>query len=791
MWHKIAAFIIKYRIALLIALLLSTGVMGYFAAQVKISYEFTSAVPTDNPRLIEYQAFRKQFGEDGNLMVIGVQTKDFFNPDFFNDYGKLAKDVDSVEAVENVLSIPGAITLEKDTVTEKLKVTPLAVNNHIANVDSFKAAFLNLPFYRNFLYNQETGAYLMAVRIDKTVLNSPKRAGVIKEILALGDAFGKQHNVEMHYSGLPLIRTQMATKVETEMRLFLIVSLILTAVILILFFRSFMAVLASMLVVATGVVWSMGTIVLLGYKITILTALIPPLVVVIGIPNCVYLLNRYHYEYARNPNKMRSLLRMVDRMGIVTFFTNLTAAIGFGVFFFTKSTLLKEFGLVAGINILGLFFISLIFIPAFFSFLPPPNVRHTKYLESGWITKLLTRITNWVFGHRAWIYGATIILSALSVWGMMRLKNDAHIVDDLPQSDKVSIDLKFFERNFRGVMPLEIVVDTRRKNGVLSLDALGRIDRVTQYLQSYPEIGKPLAITEGVKFANQAYFDGDSSSFLVPGDMLQAAFILPYLRTSKGEGKSMFNRLLHSFVDSTKQKARISVSMADVGSRRLPKLLDSIKPEVNKIFDSNKYTVTYTGTSITFLEGSKFIVNSLRDSLVLAFLIIFGCMVALFRSWRILLISIVVNIVPLLITAGLMGWVGIRIKPSTVLVFSIALGITIDVTIRFLVNFKQELARHDDSIADTVRRTIHDTGLSIIYTSLILIAGFSVFMLSQFDGTKSLGYLTSITLFLAMVTNLVLLPALLLWMDKVIEKKNRAADFLMGEDDNDVIKLTD
>jgi uncharacterized protein len=791
MWHDIAAFIIKFRVALLIVLLASTGIMGYYASQVKISYEFTSAVPTDNPKYIEYQAFRKQFGEDGNLMVIGVQTGDFFTPGFFNDYAVLARDIDSVEAVENVLSIPGAITLVKDTVTQKLKVLPLAGDKPISNVDSFKQEFLGLPFYKNFLYNPETNAYMMAVRIEKNVLNSEKRAGVINKILALGDAFGKKHNVEMHYSGLPLIRTQMALKVQSEMKLFLIVSFILTAVILVLFFRSFTAVMSSMLVVATGVVWSMGTIVLLGYKITILTALIPPLVVVIGIPNCVYLLNRYHYEYYRHANKMKSLLRMVDRMGIVTFFTNLTAAIGFGVFFFTKSVLLKEFGLVAGINILGLFFISLIFIPAFFSFLPAPNVRHTKYLESNWVNKLLTSNAKWVFSHRTWIYSFTIGICVFSVLGLLRLRNDAHIVDDLPRSDKVSLDLKFFEKNFRGVMPLEIVVDTRKKNGVLSLEVLGKMDKLTRYLQQYPEIGRPLAVTEGIKFANQAYFGGDTANYEVPGDMLQAAFIMPYLRTNKGDNKSMFNRLLHSFIDSSKQKARISVNMADIGSRRLPALLDSIKPEVNSLFDSSKYTVTYTGTSITFLEGSKFIVNSLRDSLILAFLIIFGCMVALFRSWRILLISIVVNIVPLLITAGLMGWMGIRIKPSTVLVFSVALGITIDVTIRFLVNFKQELARHDDSIADTVHRTIHDTGLSIIYTSLILIAGFSVFILSQFDGTKSLGYLTSITLLMAMVTNLILMPALLLWMDKVIEKKNDAATFLMGEDEHDVIKLND
>jgi len=759
--------------------------MGYFAAQVKISYEFTSAVPTDNAKYIEYQNFRKQFGEDGNLMFIGVRTKDFFTPVFFKDYATLARQIARVKSVENVLSIPGAFTLAKDTVTQKLKATPISADSFV-NVDSFKNIFLSLPFYKGFLYNNlDTPAYMMAVRIDKTVLNSKDRAGVINNILSHCDSFGQAHHIEMHYSGLPLIRTEMALKVQSEMKLFLILSFVLTAVILALFFRSFFAVLSSMLVVAIGVVWSMGTIVLLGYKITILTALIPPLVVVIGIPNCVYLLNRYHYEYHRNPNKMKSLLRMVDKMGIVTFFTNLTAAIGFGVFFFTKSTLLKEFGLVAGINILGLFFISLVFIPAFFSFLPAPKVKHTSYLENSWINKLLTNITEWVFSHRIWIYSFTIIVSVFSVIGLTKLKNDAHIVDDLPKDDKVYMDLQFFEKNFRGVMPLEIIIDTKRKNGVLSLDALGKIDKLSTSLQQYPEIGHVLAITEGIKFANQAYFGGDSANYEVPGDMLQAAFIMPYLRMGKGDNNSMFTKLLHSFIDSNKQKARISVNMADVGTRRMPVLLNKIRPMVNNIFDSTKYNVTYTGTSITFLEGSKFIVNSLRDSLILAFIIIFGCMIVLFRSWRILLISIIVNIVPLLITAGLMGWFGIRIKPSTVLVFSVALGITIDVTIRFLVNFKQELSRHDDSIADTVRRTIHDTGLSIIYTSLILIAGFSVFILSQFDGTKSLGYLTSITLLLAMVTNLTLLPALLLWMDKVIERKNNAGVFLLGEDEDD------
>ncbi len=780
MWHQIAALIIKFRIFLLVLLMAATGIMGYFASQVKLSYDFISAVPTDNPKYIEYQNFRAQFGEDGNLMVIGVQSKDFFKPAFFNDYASLALEIAKVSAVENVFSVPSAITFIKDTVTQKLKVTPIAPGKPpYNNVDSIKLAFMGLPFYKGFLYNPATDAYLMAVRINKDTLNSKLRSVVVGKILMLGDAFGAKYNTQVHYSGLPLIRTVMATRVAAEMKLFLLLSFVLTAIILTLFFRSFSAVLASMLVVATGVVWSMGTLTLLGYKITLLTALIPPLVVVIGIPNCVYFLNKYHTEYHKSHNKIKSLLRMVDKMGIVTFFTNLTAAIGFGVFFFTKSTLLKEFGLVAGINILGLFVISLIFIPAFFSLLPDPHVKHIRYLERKWIHTLLTSITKWVFAHRIWIYGFTFVVCVFSIVGLTRLTNETHIVDDLPKEDQVSVDLKFFERNFKGVMPLEILIDTKKKNGVLSLDALGKMDQLTSYLQTLPEIGHPLAITDGIKFANQAYFGGDTANYEVPGDMLQAAFVLPYLRTNKADKSGLFTKLLNSFVDSTKQKARVSVNMADVGSIKLPILLDSfIRPNTYKIFDTNKYQITFTGTSITFLEGSKFIVNSLRDSLILAFLIIFGCMIVLFRSWRILLISIVVNVVPLLITAGIMGWMNIRIKPSTVLVFSVALGITIDVTIRFLVNFKQELRRHDDSIADTVHRTIHDTGLSIIYTSLILIAGFAVFMLSHFAGTKALGYLTSLTLLMAMVTNLTLLPALLLWMDKVYIKKDKTLSFM-------------
>lgn len=788
MWHRIAGFILKYRIALLVLLLAATGIMGYYASKVELSYEFTRAIPTDNPKYQDYQRFRQQFGEDGNMMVIGLQSDQFFNTAFFKDYIALVHRLEKVEGVKNIISVPTAVNLVKDTTTNQLRAVKLTADDVPADPEAVKQVFYNLPFYRGFLYNPQTNAYLMAISIDKDILNSKRRNEVVPVITGEADKFAAQHKVDLHYSGLPLIRTIMATKVQSELKMFLLLSLVLTAVILALFFRSWVAVVSSMIVVAVGVVWSMATIYLCGYKISLLTGLIPPLIVVIGIPNCVYFLNKYHTEFAKHGNKRQALMTMIDRMGIVTLFTNLTAAIGFGVFFFTKSAILKEFGLVAGINLIAIFFISLIFLPSLFSLLPAPKAKHTSYMESGWMLKLLNALTTWTFNHRPVIYGTTIIVCIVSIVGVMRLKSVGYIVDDLPKKDKVYQDLKFFEKNFHGVMPLELVLDTKKKNGVVSIPVLEKMSQLNEYLQQFPEIGHSLSISEGIKFVRQAYYDGDSSSYGVP-NMFDASFLQPYLRMKNNgnaaDKNNMFAKLVGSFMDSTKQKARISINMADVGSVRLPILIDSIRRKTDELFDTSKFNVTYTGTSIVFLEGSKFIINSLRDSLLLAFVMIFACMIVLFRSIRIVLISFVVNVVPLLITAGIMGWMGVPLKPSTVLVFSIALGITVDVTIRFLVNYKQELEQHNEDIASTVRRTIHDTGLSIIYTSLILTAGFGVFCLSQFDGTKSLGFLTSLTLLLAMITNLTLQPALLLWIDRAKTRKQQRRDQSNGAEDSE------
>jgi uncharacterized protein len=786
MWQQLGKFVIKKRLPLLIVLFALSAVMGFYASKVKLSYEFAAAIPTDNAKYIAYKAFQKRFGDDGNTMVIGVKTDKLFTITYFNEYATLQKKLKQVEYVEDILAVPSAITLKKDSATEKMLPAKIFADEYTnqAQLDEAAAIFKNLSFYKQKLYNPTAQAYVMAVRIDKNALNSPKRSKIVNDIIALTNQFEKATNTQTYVSGLPLIRTQVADRLQIEMRFFLIGSIVLSALILLLFFRSISTMLLSLAVVILGVVWSLGILQLCGYKISLLTALIPPLVVVIGVPNCIYFINKYHTSYLQSNDKNKALVDMVSKMGVVTLFCNITAAIGFAVFALTESAILKEFGVVAGISIMIIFFISFILLPAVLSYLPAPNTNQVKYLNNKWLSNFLLRIEYWVLNHKKLVYSITGIVLALSLVGILRLKSVAYIVDDLPKTDKIYTDLKFFEKYFTGVMPLEVMLDTKKPKGMLrpQVDVNKIAFFQDSFLAKQPNIAKPLSVIDGIKFSYQTISEGQGDStytlpaFGNPLKDLHDKLRVVAVRRQNGEmnnADSATVKLVGSFVDSTEQYLRISMSMPDVGTQLLPPIVDSIQKNANRILNgvdsidvkdtaNATYAITVTGTSSTFLEGSKFIINGLKESIFWAFLLIALCMLYLFKSVRILFCSLIPNVIPLIITAGVMGWAGVPLKPSTVLVFSVALGIAIDITIRFLVNYKQELPLQHHNISKTVSATINQTGLSIVYTSLVLVAGFIIFCFSGFGGTKALGWLTSVTLFTATLTNLILLPALLL-----------------------------
>jgi predicted RND superfamily exporter protein len=768
MWYRLGQNILKYKKIYLFFILLSTVVMGYFAVQIKLSYEYTKAIPSDNPKFIVYNEFVKKYGVDGTTVAVGFKTDQFYTKDFFNQVDVLHKTIKQNTAVAEVMSIPTAYTISKDSVDTKFNAAKIFHAPYTSDslLLADKTVFENLPFYQNLYYNPDSNSYIMAISFIADSINSVSRTKIIGSIQNELERFSQSTKTEVHISGLPFIRTIMADRIKKEMLWFLIGSLVLSAITLLLFFRSISATIMSLAVVLMGVIWSLGTMVLLGQKITLLTALIPPLIVVIGIPNCIYFLNKYHTSYRETNDKDKALVQMVGRMGVVTLFCNITAAIGFFVFALTKSPLLKEFGWVSGLNIMILFFISLFFIPPVLSYLPAPKAKHVRYLDNQYLEKILIKIERWAFTHTKWVFGITILAIIISLVGVLQIKKEAFIVDDLPKQDKLYTDLKWFEQHAGGVMPLEVLVDTKKPNGLIrSIKPLEQIEEFNAFLLEQPELGKPLGLLEGIKFAKQAFYDGDSLSYAVPTGT-EMAFIGPYFASAapKEGVKPTGNnpaQLLNKFIDSAKRQTRISVNMKDIGSAKLPILLQKIDSASIAIFDTAKYNVVITGSSVTFLEGSNFIVKGLGESIFWAFLLIAICMIFLFRSFPILICSLIPNIVPLFITAGIMGWTGVSLKPSTVLVFSVALGIAIDVTIRFLVNYKQELPHLNYQVHTTLVQTIKHTGISIIYTSLVLVAGFIIFCFSDFGGTKALGWLTSITLVVSTLTNLVLLPALI------------------------------
>ena len=768
MWQALGKAVLKFRIPLIIALVLLTVFMGYHASKVQMSYDFSRAIPTDHPKYKAYLEFKKTFGEDGSLLTIGFTSANFFEVKQFNALTGFQERLKKINGVEDIISVNGAVTLKKNDSTNKLdaiRIFPTNIKSQQA-LDSLKDIFYSLPFYRGLLYNPDTKAYLLGLRINSVILGSKARETTIGEIEKEAAAFAETSQLDLHLSGLPLIRTNVALRIAEEMQWFLLGSLLLSALILFIFFRSLSTTLLSLAVVLIGVVYSLATIHMLGFRITLLNALIPPLVVVIGIPNCIYFLNKYHTAFMKSGDKKKAIVEMIGKMGVVTLFCNISAALGFAVFALTKSIILKEFGIVAGINIMALFFISLILIPISLFYMAEPRKKHTRYLENKWLQTLLTTIEQWVFSNTRTVYLATGIALIFSIIGISKLKTQSFIVDDLPKKDKIYTDLRFFESNFRGIMPLEILVDTKKKNGIAGSRALSVYDKVSSFsahIASYPEMARPLSLAEGLKFARQGFYDGDSNNYSMP-NAFDGAFMADYLKPSKGDAaaKGSLEKLMASFIDSNKQVTRISVNMADVGSMRMPILIDSLEAHVPDYFDTSKVSVQLTGSSITFLEGSRFIIKGLKESIFWAFLFISLCMLYLFRSFRILLCSLIPNLIPLVMTAGLMGWMGISIKPSTVLVFSVALGIAIDITIRFLVNYKQELPHFNGKVHETIVQTIRETGISIVYTSLVLIAGFIIFVFSGFGSTQALGWLTSFTLLVATLTNLVLLPVLLL-----------------------------
>ncbi|MFT4545613.1 MAG: hydrophobe/amphiphile efflux-3 (HAE3) family protein [Bacteroidia bacterium] len=786
MWQTVARIILRNRIAFLIAIGLLTIAAGYLASNVKIRYDFASLLPSQDTTLVSYNKFKQQFGEDGDVLIIGIEQEDLFTQDIYNSWYDLGEEIQALEGIEQVISAARCYRLVRNDSLKRFDFELLSKEKPTTQqeLDSIKEEVVKLKFYDKMMWDEESHVSIMAITLTAKVLDSEKRIALTDRVLKIGNGYEERLGTELKYSGMPYIRSVLAKVVANEMVLFIFYALFVTAIILFLFFRSFKVVMVAVLVVAIGSLWSIGLVSLFGFQLSILTGLVPPLIIVIGVANCIFLLNKYHTEYRAHGNKIKSLTRVVAKVGKATLLTNATTAAGFATFTVVESSVMREFGVVAALSIMNVFVLSLLLVPIIFSFLKEPKARHIKHLDRKYSKIFVSKIVEIVLSYRTRVYWLFSAIIVIGIYGITLITANGKIVDDFPEESPVLTDLAFFEKHFNGVMPFEIQIDALKPGKALSPATLKRIDKLQDAISAYPQFSHAISMAEVVKSLKQAYYGGVPSKYSLPNGS-ERGFILSYSQNGDDENGA---ELLNSFIDSTRQITRVSFQMKDVGTDEMNRLLAEIRPKVDSIFNPKKYQTLITGTSVVYLAGTDYLVKNLFISLGIAVVLIALLMAFMFRSWRMVAVSLIPNIIPLIITGALMGFLGITIKPSTILVFSIAFGISVDDTIHFLAKYRQELEANNWKIKQSVILALHEVGISMAYTSIVLFFGFSIFHLSTFGGTKALGMLVSITLLVAMFSNLILLPSLLLTLERSLTTKYFKDAGLDSEDPEDEIE---
>ncbi|PIQ24807.1 MAG: transporter [Bacteroidetes bacterium CG18_big_fil_WC_8_21_14_2_50_41_14] len=786
MWQFLVRLILRNRLTIIIVIGLLTAFMAWKGSEIKMSYEMARMLPESDPITQEYEHFKAQFGQDGSIIFIAIKDPKLYTLEHFNQWYDISYKVLDVPGVQEVVSTARVYNLVRNDSLKIFEFRNIVSSRPTTQeqVDSIRQTVYNLPLYENRLFNKETHVSMMMITLDKEILNSKARVGLVEQIKELVDHYGEEYQLEVHYSGLPYIRTVTSKKVQTELLLFVFLSLLIASILLFILFRSLRAVLFAVLVVIIAVIWVLGTTVLLGYKITILTGILPPLLIVIGVENSIFLLNKYLSEYRAHGNKIKALSRMISRIGNANLLTNATTAAGFAAFIITSNELLVEFGIVASLNILITYLLSLFLLPILFSYFPAPKQKHMKHLEKGITSRVVAGVTRIIITKRKLIYFITSVLFIIAVIGITKLKTTGNIVDDISKKDKLYKDMIFLEENFKGVMPLEITIDTKKPKGILRLSTLQKIDQLQDTLETYPEFAKPLSVVEVVKSAKQAFYHGNPAMYSLPNNQ-EKNFILSYV-PNLGVGKK---GILNAFVDSNLQITRISAQMANIGTKDIELILADLEPKIDSIFPPDQFEVHLTGTSVVFLKGTNYLVNNLFMSLGLALLIITILMALIFSSARMIMISLVPNLIPQILTAGMMGYFDISIKPTTILIFSIALGISVDNTIHFLSRYRLQLKYHNWQIRKSVLAALEETGYSMIYSAIVLFFGFYIFTLSSFGGTEALGYLVSFTLIVALLSNLFVLPSLLLSLDKRLITKSFREPLMEVFDEEEDIEL--
>lgn len=760
MWNKIADYIMNHRVLNLVIASVLLLFLGLNAFTIKMGYNLANTLPETDSTMVVYRQFLDKYGPDGRAIFIGMVDEKLFDLPNFQDYYDLNENIRKIEGVTECLSVTRVYNIVKNDSIKKFQLSHVVGRRPQTQkeVDSIKSVIESLAMYDGLLFNTETHSTMMLVTLDDEHSNTNLRKNVTDVLSTLLKDYSTRYGIEMHVSGMPYIREITTQKMVKEIVGFTFLSIVVAGLILYLFFRSWRPLVSVMTIVLLSVIYMFGIMALLDFDVTILTGVLPPLLIIIGVENSIFMLNKYHREFDVCHDKIQALKNVIVRIGPANLLTNTTTAVSFASFIITRNALLVPFGILASICIMLTYVMTMVLLPTFFSYQKKPEGKMVNYMNNPRINYIMDKISVFVLSKKRVIFSVLAVLMIICVIGALRITTSGRVVDDIAKSDKLYKDIMFFEENVGGVMPFEISIDTRKPKGIMNAPFIRKVQQLEDTLALYPEFSEPLSIAEVVKFARQGFYNGKREQFKIPSNN-EFGFIMKYMPETKGGDMPA---IVTQYMDKEMQCTRVSVQMANVTTPEIDAISRTLKPQIDHIFPKEKYDVVMTGSAMVTLQGTNYLIVNLSHSLFLAFIVIALLMAITFHKLKMVVISLIPNLIPLLFTAGVMGFCGIPLKMSTILVFSIALGISVDNTIHYLARYRLQMKMNDNDIKKSVMAAIQETGPSMIYSASILICGFLIFAFSSFGGTKIVGFLVPFTLLIALITNILVLPALVL-----------------------------
>ncbi|MEO1055233.1 MAG: MMPL family transporter [Bacteroidota bacterium] len=738
----------KYGRASLAFVILGTLFLAFFLKDVKFNYEFESFFPTDDTDLDFYLAYRETFENDNDYLLLGIEHQpSVFDSAFLNRVDQVADGLKELNLVSSVFSL---LDVKYPVISAAGYFEIPALHTDAPEkykIDSTKI-FRNESLVGNAI--SKDGRHLALLIKHKQQITKPEADSLVVQITDLMHQHGFD---DYRLAGKAKAQGIYINKMQEELTIFLSISIVLVTIFLTLAYRTWWGVIVPLVVVLLSVIWIIAIMGLLGKSLDILMILLPTIMFVVGMSDVIHILTKYIEELRLGVNKIRALRLTLKEVGLATFLTSLTTSVGFVTLITASISPIREFGIYTAIGVFTAYVVAFTLLPPILLFLKKPKISDQKVYKKRWIN-FLGQSFLWVLKNGKAVMVFSLIITTLSIIGIYRIEINTYLIEDIPNNDPLKEDFSFFDEQFGGSRPFELSVQVRdTSRTVYDLAVLKEIDKVENYLtEEYGvrNIASPVLIAKSL---NKAVNGGLEKAFELPQNERDLKKVKRYIRRIQRSNQGA------SLTDQKARQARISGKMADIGSAITLQRTQEFYQFVHQHIDKNLISCRITGTSNLIDKNNLYLTANMLEGLGIAFGVIAIIVGILFKSIRMIFITLIPNIIPLLIVAAIMGYFGITLKLSTSIIFTIAFGIAVDDTIHFTSKLKIELQK-GRSLLYAIKRTYISTGKAIIITTAILSGGFLTLVLSSFGGTFYTGLLVSLTLVFAVLIDLTLLPVM-------------------------------